>query len=124
MKGKKKLEKKTTQQREQSVPSLGQTELCADHPQFVKLAKSVRKAVKNDQKLGLLFMVNPVLAMKEIDPELSDSMKARVKEVLGSSRLNEGKRKLFDKVKQGEVDIPWVQRVTFRKDKIADLIGG
>lgn len=100
--------------------------LCAEHSKFMEIAKQARNAMNDHpkSKLGMLFMVNPMLAMKEMDVELNDAMLKRVKKAMKKSGLSEGNKSLYNKVKSGKFKIPWVNKVTFRKTKIADSIGG
>lgn len=97
--------------------------LCADHPKLLEIAKQAKTTVYDNPILGMLFMVDPVRAMKEMGAKLTDSMKQRVKKTIRTSKLAEGNRLLYNRVKKGTHTIPWVTKVTFRKSKIADEIG-
>lgn len=121
MKTKKKAKAKNAAKVSSSKP-----DLCAEHLRFMEIAKQARNTISEHpkSKLGMLFMINPMLAMKEMNVELNDSMLKRVKKTIKKSGLNEGSRSLYSKVKKGKFKIPWVDRVTFRKTKIADSIGG
>jgi methionine aminopeptidase len=106
--------------------SVGKLNLCAEHSRFMEIARQAKTVTRDHpkSKLGMLFMVNPMLAMKEMNIELNDSMLKRVKKTMKKSGLNEGNKSLYNKVKKGKFKIPWVDKVTFRKTKIADSIGG
>ncbi|MCE5194719.1 MAG: hypothetical protein LLF28_04570 [Nitrospiraceae bacterium] len=97
--------------------------VCADHQDLLKIAVLAKNSIKEEPKLGMLFMVNPVLAIKEMGVELTDSMTKHVKKAIRTAKLTEGNKALFKKVKNGKFKIPWVDKVTFRKNKIADEIG-
>lgn len=85
-----------------------------DHSELIKAARKVRLAINKDKKLGMLFMLNPLLAMKEAGFELNDSMARHVRKRIPELKLDEGKRALFERVKKGEIQIPWVDRITLR----------
>lgn len=96
---------------------------CNEHSHFLEIAKQAKAIVRDKPKLGMLFMVNPVLAMNEMEVEITESMRKRIKRAIRKSKLSEGNRSLYNKVKKGTYRIPWVDKVTFRKNKIADAIG-
>jgi len=98
-----------------------------NHADLIRTATRIRELMQEDKKLGMLFMVDPVLAMKEAGfvptrsmarhiysrfPEIIsyDDKRAWLKQIIQCIR----RRQLFRKIKRGELEIPLVVGVTLR----------
>ena len=85
-----------------------------NHAGLIKSLGTVKEKVKKDPKMGMMFMVNPIQALKESGFKLDESMASHVQEKMASLNMAEGRKSLFKKVKSGEARIPWVKNITFR----------
>lgn len=83
------------------------------HAELIKVGSRLNQAIDRDERLATMLMIDPVSALQEAGFELSDEMINHVRSRMDDVRVTEGPPVLFKRAKQGEVRLPWVDRVVF-----------
>ncbi len=77
--------------------------------------EQVRRAILQDKRLPLLFLVDPIRAFADGGVKLSPAARKYLRRAYPASfHLDKA---LYDDVRSGRRQVPWVKRAVFRPDK-------
>lgn len=91
------------------------------HPKIEKelsqALKRLREAAVKDERLGMLFLIDPIRAFADADVELSPAAQKYLYRTYPGFFYADNI--LYKDVRDGKKQLPWIKRVKFRSSKMS-----
>jgi hypothetical protein len=83
--------------------------------EFQQAVEALQQVLEKDKRMGILLLIDPVRVFADAGIELSSQTRKYIRRK--NPQFPYGNKRLYDAVKSGQIEFPWVKSVKFHFDR-------